>query len=66
VVTGTEGSFAADRNPSQRGPKAKPFAGSAVFKAEASHEEPKQLVTGTFGFSSKSAAKVTLSGGAQG
>jgi hypothetical protein len=66
VVTGTEGSFSADRNPSQRGPKAKPFAGSGVFKSEASHEEPKQLVTGTFGFSSKSAAKVTLSGGAQG
>jgi hypothetical protein len=65
-VTGTEGNFAADRNPSLRGPKAKPFAGASVFKSEASHEEPKMLVTGTFGFSSKSSAKVTLSGGAQG
>jgi hypothetical protein len=65
-VTGTEGSFASERNPSLRGPKAKPFAGASVFKSEASHEEPKQLVTGTFGFSSKSAAKVTLSGGGQG
>jgi hypothetical protein len=65
-VTGTEGSFAVDRNPTQRGPKSKPFAGATVFKAGASHEEPKQLVTGTFGFSSKNSARVTLSGGGQG
>ena len=65
-VTGVEGAFAVDRNPSLRAGKPGPFAGAAVFKAEASHEEPKQLVTGMFGFASKTSAKVTLSGGAQG
>jgi hypothetical protein len=64
-VTGTDGAFAADRNPSIRGPKAKPFAGAATFKGEARHEEPKQLVTGMFGYFSKTGARVTLSGGAQ-
>jgi hypothetical protein len=64
-VTGTEGAFAADRNPSVRGPKAKPFAGAANFKTQAKHEEPKQLVTGMFGYFSKTGARVTLSGGAQ-
>jgi hypothetical protein len=64
-VTGTDGAFAADRNPSQRGPKAKAFAGSTVFKSQAVYEEPKQLVTGMFYFA-KSGARVTLSGGAQG
>jgi hypothetical protein len=65
-VTGTEGAIAAARNPSQRGSKPRPFAGASRFKALASHEEPKHLVTGMFGYSSDSAAKVTLSGGAQG
>jgi hypothetical protein len=65
AVTGTDGAFAADRNPSVRGPKAKAFAGSAVFKGQAVTEEPKQLVTGMFYFA-KSGARVTLSGGAQG
>ena len=64
-VTGTEGAFAADRNPSERGPKAKPFAGAVNFKAQAKQEEPKQLVTGMFGNFSKTGARVTLSGGAQ-
>jgi hypothetical protein len=64
-VTGTEGAFAADRNPSERGPKAKAFAGAGTFKSQAKHEEPKQLVTGMFGYFSKSGARVTLSGGAQ-
>lgn len=64
-VTGTEGAFAADRNPSERGPKAKAFAGATTFKAQAKHEEPKQLVTGMFGYFSKTGARVTLSGGAQ-
>jgi hypothetical protein len=65
-VGGTEGAIASDRNPSERGPKRKVFAGSNRFKELASHEEPKHLVTGMFGYSSDSAAKVTLSGGAQG
>jgi hypothetical protein len=65
AVTGTEGAFAAGRNPSARGPKAKAFAGSAAFKSQAVYEEPKQLVTGMFYFA-KSGARVTLSGGAQG
>jgi hypothetical protein len=65
AVTGTEGAFAAGRNPSERGPKAKAFAGSAAFKSQAVYEEPKQLVTGMFYFA-KTGARITLSGGAQG
>jgi hypothetical protein len=65
-VTGTEGATAGARNPSLRGGKPRPFAGAGRFKALASKEDPKHLVTGTFGYSSDSAAKVTLSGGAQG
>jgi hypothetical protein len=65
-VTGTEGFTAVDRNPSERGGKAQPFAGAIRFKTKAVKEESKDLVTGMFGWSSKSAAKVTLSGGAQG
>ncbi len=65
-VTGTEGAFAGARNPSERGGKPRAFAGASRFKALASSEEPKHLVTGMFGYSSDSAAKVTLSGGAQG
>jgi hypothetical protein len=65
-VTGTEARSAADRNPSERGSKPRSFAGAGRFKALASHEEPKHLVTGMFGYASDSGAKVTLSGGAQG
>jgi len=65
-VTGTEGFTAVDRNPSERGAKGKPFAGATQFKSKAVKEEPKQLVTGMFGWSSSSSAKVTLSGGAHG
>jgi hypothetical protein len=65
-VTGTETSIASQRNPSERGNAPKPFAGAARFKALAHYEEPKHLVTGMFGYSSDSGAKVTLSGGAQG
>jgi hypothetical protein len=65
AVTGTDGAFAADRNPSARGKKAKAFAGSTTFKSRAVYEEPKQLVTGMFYFA-KTGARVTLSGGAQG
>jgi len=64
-VTGTDSAFSAMRNPSERGPKAKPFAGAVRFKSAANHEEPKQLVTGMSGYSSKTGARVTLSGGAQ-
>jgi hypothetical protein len=64
-VTGTEGAIAADRNPSERAGEPKSFAGSGSFKALSKREDPKQLVTGMFYFS-KTGAKVTLSGGAQG
>jgi hypothetical protein len=62
----TDGALVGDRNPSERGGKPRAFAGACRFKKLASHEEPKHLVTGMFGYSSDSAAKVTLSGGAQG
>ena len=65
-VTGTEGATAAERNPSERDGKPHTFAGAVRFKALAKQEEGKQLVTGLFGWSSKTGAKVTLSGGAQG
>jgi hypothetical protein len=65
-VTGSESESALDRNPSERGSKPRAFAGAGRFKALASHEEPKHLVTGMFGYASDSGAKVTLSGGAQG
>jgi hypothetical protein len=61
-VTGVDGSFAATRNPTERGEAAKPFAGAATFKSKARPEETSQLVTGSF---SKTGARVTLSGGAQ-
>jgi hypothetical protein len=65
-VTGVEGAFATGRNPSERSGGPRPFAGARTFKSDEPREEPKQLVTGMFGFSSKASAKVTLSGGAQG
>ena len=61
-VTGVDGNFSSARNPTERGPTAKPFAGSSTFKAEAKTQETSQLVTGSF---SKTGARVTLSGGAQ-
>lgn len=66
-VTGTEGAWAAGRSPSERGGgEAHAFAGSTRFQKLGKHDEPRQIVTGMVGWSSKSAAKVTLSGGAQG
>lgn len=65
-VTGTDGHAAGIRNPSERAGTPRAFAGAARFKTLASDEEPKHLVTGMFGYSSDNAAKVTLSGGAQG
>jgi hypothetical protein len=64
-VTGTEGPTAAERNPTERSGKPKAFSGARQFKTLAKHEDPKQLVTGLLGWSGKTAAKVTLSGGAQ-
>jgi hypothetical protein len=64
-VTGTEGATAAGRNPSERAGEPRSFAGAGKFRALAKREDPKQLVTGMFYFS-KTGAKVTLSGGAQG
>ena len=65
-VTGTEGHFAQERNPSYRNGKRRNFAGSAHFKELAQRGESKHLVTGMAGFSSDTGARVTLSGGAQG
>jgi hypothetical protein len=64
-VTGTEGATAAERNPSERSGKPQAFSGARRFKTLAKHEDTKQLVTGLLGWSGKTAAKVTLSGGAQ-
>jgi hypothetical protein len=64
-VTGTEGPTAAERNPTERSGKPKAFSGARQFKTLAKHEDTKQLVTGLLGWSGKTAAKVTLSGGAQ-
>lgn len=65
-VTGTEDYIAAERNPSERSGNRQSFAGSASFKGKGRHEEPRKIVTGMVGWSPKSAARVTLSGGAQG
>jgi hypothetical protein len=64
-VTGTEGATAAERNPSERSGKPQAFSGARRFKTLAKREDTKQLVTGLLGWSGKTAAKVTLSGGAQ-
>jgi hypothetical protein len=64
-VTGTEGPTAAERNPSERSGEPKAFSGARRFKTLAKREDSKQLVTGLLGWSGKTAAKVTLSGGAQ-
>lgn len=65
-VTGIDGAAASDRNPSRRAGHPPELCAAVRFKALANGEEPKHLVTGTFGYSSDSSAKVTLSGGAQG
>jgi hypothetical protein len=66
-VTGTDGAIAQTRNPSERAGKPHAFASARLFKNGANgerREAAKHLVTGTFGYDS--AARVTLSGGAQG
>lgn len=65
-VTGTEGHIAVERNPSERSGKSHAFANASKFKGKGNHEAPTQHVTGMVGWSASSAARVTLSGGAQG
>ncbi|MDP9401829.1 MAG: CsoS2 family carboxysome shell protein [Actinomycetota bacterium] len=66
-VTGTEGYIAAGRNPSEGGGRPHGWAGAGKFKDLATPGGPRhdQNVTGLSGWSPK-AARVTLSGGAQG
>lgn len=66
-VTGTEDYIANSRNPSQQGNgSAQGFAGTARFKSQAPMREQKSSVTGAVGWTPKSGAAVTLSGGAAG
>lgn len=65
-VTGTEGRWVTERSASQRAGKPHEFAGVSRFEKLEKHDEPRRKVTGMVGWSSKSAAKVTLSGGAHG
>ena len=66
-VTGTEGHFARNRNPSERSGKPQVFANARVFKAEEKHEAHPNNVTGilTVRADGKArGARVTVSGGA--
>jgi hypothetical protein len=65
-VTGTEGYIAARRNPSEGGGAPHGWTGARRFRDHAVSEGPRQIVTGLSGWSPKAAAKITLSGGAQG
>lgn len=65
-VTGTEDYIAAERNPSERAGRPHAFANAGLFKGKGKHETPTQHVTGMVGWSAKTAARVTLSGGALG
>lgn len=65
-VTGTEGHFATERNPSASAGEPHAFAGAGKFKGKGNHTPPTSHVTGMVGWSAKTAARVTLSGGAQG
>ena len=66
-VTGTEGYIAAGRNPTEGGGRPHGWAGAVKFRDLATPAGPRhdQNVTGLSGWSPK-AARVTLSGGAQG
>jgi hypothetical protein len=67
LVTGTEGYISAGRNPSERGGGTQGWAGAGRFKDLATPGRPRQsLVTGRVGGSPDAAARVTVSGGAQG
>lgn len=65
-VTGTEDYIAAERNPSERAGQRHGFASTGAFKGKGKHSAPTHHVTGMVGWSSKAAARVTVSGGAQG
>ena len=67
-VTGTEGYIAAGRNPSEGGGGPHGWAGAARFKNLATPGGPNEnaRVTGRVGGSPTDAARVTVSGGAQG
>ncbi len=65
-VTGTEGYIAAGRNPSEGGSATHTWAGARKFRDRATPGGPHQNVTGLSGWSAKPAARVTVSGGAQG
>ena len=67
-VTGTEGYIAAGRNPSEGGGGPHGWAGAARFLNLATPGAPNEnaRVTGRVGGSPKDAARVTVSGGAQG
>ncbi|MDQ3344229.1 MAG: carboxysome shell protein, partial [Actinomycetota bacterium] len=66
--TGTDGYIAAGRNPTEGGGKPHGWAGAVKFRELATPGGPRQTqnVTGLSGWSQKAAARVTLSGGAQG
>lgn len=66
LVTGTEGYIAARRNPSEGGGTPHGWAGAARFRDQATPGGLRQIVSGLSGWSPKAAAKITLSGGAQG
>jgi len=68
LVTGTEGYISAGRNPTEGGGEPHGWAGATRFKDLATPGGPRQTqnVTGLSGWNSKAAARVTLSGGAQG
>ncbi|CAD0186791.1 hypothetical protein RUESEDTHA_03702 [Ruegeria sp. THAF57] len=65
-VTGTEDSWATLRNPTERSGSARAFAGAVQFGAKAVKQDQSSSVTGAVGWTPKSGAVVTLSGGAAG
>lgn len=65
-VTGTEGATSGGRNPSERAGQKQAFAGAGQFKGQGKETVSEHHVTGMVGWSPKTAARVTLSGGAQG
>jgi hypothetical protein len=68
LVTGTEGSIAAGRNPTENGGANNAWAGARRFKNLATPGAPNEnaRVTGRVGGSPKDGVRVTVSGGAQG
>jgi hypothetical protein len=68
LVTGTEGYIAAGRNPSEGGSGVNGWAGARRFKKLATPGLPDEgaKVTGRVGGSPDGAARITVSGGAQG